>query len=523
VSNGGLWQITGDNLFYNAYGGPTMTWANSGILRKTGSAGTTSIQDFNFVNSPGGLIDTLSGTLSFSGAANSVLGGTLSATSPGLMTINGGTWTDAAATASGTGTNRFNGGTLNLRTNIIPGLRLTGGDVYITGTNTFQQAGAITNLTLDGAQLQGTNRLGNGTLTVNSGGMEGQITVLPAGQLLLTTAATKSVYRLTLLNQGTVTWSGGTLQGGSTPTTVVSNGGLWQITGDNLFYNAYGGPTMTWANSGILRKSAGTGASTLNDFALNSLASGLIQADTGTLQLPAAVTNSAGTLRLNGGTIRSAGTYAVAGGTLEGAGTFGANSITGGLLSPGLSGPGLMAFNSGLNLGAGATLQISGTGTVPGSQYDQLSVTGAVSLASATLQVTSLPAVAPGTTFVLILNDGADAVSGTFNGLPDNSVLNVSGQPFRIRYSGGSGNDVTLVRDSGSSSTGPQITQSLVTNGTFRLFGAGSNAVIYTIQATTNFLNWTNIGTATGGVGGGFTFADTNSATIPYRFYRTVN
>ena len=219
----------------------------------------------------------------------------------------------------------------------------------------------------------------------------------------------------------------------------------------------------------------------------------------------------------------SGGTYGITGGTVDGVGTLGANAITGGLISPGLAGPGLIGFKAGLNLGPGPTLTMSGTGTVPGSQYGQLSVTGAVSLAGASLQVAALPGVAPGTTFILILNDGIDAVSGTFNGLAENATVNVSGQPFRIHYAGGSGNDVTLVRDSGTADTRPQLTQSLYTNGTFRLFGAGSNAVIYSIQATTDFVQWTNIGTATGGVGGSFTFADTNAFRFRYRFYRTTN
>ncbi|NOS70493.1 MAG: hypothetical protein HOP33_11240, partial [Verrucomicrobia bacterium] len=199
ISNGGLWQITGNDTFYNPFGGPPMTWTNTGTLRKSGGSGTTTINDFNLFNQAGGVIDALTGILSFSGGTNSALGGSLTATSPGIMNIAGGTWTDAGGAASGTGINRFNGGTLNLRTNIIPGLLLTGGNVFVTGTTTFQQAGAITNLTLDGSQLKGTSRVGNGLLTVNAGGMDGQHTVQVGGQLTLATAVTKNLYQLTLI------------------------------------------------------------------------------------------------------------------------------------------------------------------------------------------------------------------------------------------------------------------------------------------------------------------------------------
>jgi len=175
------------------------------------------------------------------------------------------------------------------------------------------------------------------------------------------------------------------------------------------------------------------------------------------------------------------------------------------------------------NVGAGATLTMSGTGTIPDLQHDQLFVTGAVSLANATLLVTSLPSAAPRTTFVLILNDGSDAVTGTFNALPENAIRNVSGKPFRTRYSGRSGNDVTLVREGGGANTGALLTDSLYTNGTFRLFAAGSNAVSYGVQATTSFRWWTNLGFATGGMGGTFTFAERNAFRHPSRFYRVTN
>jgi hypothetical protein len=312
------------------------------------------------------------------------------------------------------------------------------------------------------------------------------------------------------------------LLNGGQPATVVSNGGQWLIMGDNSI-NPYTAQTNTpvWINSGLLSKSGGTGVSVINNFNFATQPSGVIQAGTGTLSLPTAINNSAGTVRLNGGTIRSSDTFGMTGGTLEGSGSFGANSISGGTLSPGQAGPGLINFTSGLNLSAGATLSMSGTGTTAGSQYDQLSVVGAVSLGNATLQVVSLPAVAPGTTFVLIQNDGADAVIGTFNGLTENSILNVSGQAFRIHYAGGKGNDVTLVRDSGSA--GPILTAGTYTNGTFQFFSSASSGVVYALQASTNFILWTNIGFATGTVSGTISFTDPEAFRYPYRFYRTTN
>jgi hypothetical protein len=67
------------------------------------------------------------------------------------------------------------------------------------------------------------------------------------------------------------------------------------------------------------------------------------------------------------------------------------------------------------------------------------------------------------------------------------------------------------------------LTGSSYTNGTFRLFSSGTSGVIYGLQASTNFIQWTNIGFATGTVSGTLTFADPEAFRYPYRFYRTTN
>ncbi|MFO1513574.1 MAG: hypothetical protein U1F83_11765 [Verrucomicrobiota bacterium] len=279
VSNGGLWQITGDNAF-SAYWGNTIAFTNAGTFRKSAGSGNTSFSGMNLVNLLGAVIDTLSGTFSLSGGTSNVLGGLLTATSPGLLSITSGTWTDAGATASGTGTNQFTGGVFNLRTNPIPGLRLFGGDIYVLGASSFQQAGAITNLTLEGSQLRGTNRVGSGALTINSGGVDGQLTVQSGGQLNFPTAANKNVYSLFLINQGTINWSGGNLLGGSTPTTVVSNGGLWQIPGTPAYPPPTGANTIAFTNATV-RKSAGSGTTTFSGMNLVNQTGALIDVLTG--------------------------------------------------------------------------------------------------------------------------------------------------------------------------------------------------------------------------------------------------
>lgn len=117
-------------------------------------------------------------------------------------------------------------------------------------------------------------------------------------------------------------------------------------------------------------------------------------------------------------------------------------SVAGAQISPGFS-PGII--NSGnLSLIAGSTLNIEVNGTVAGTGYDQINVTGSVSLGGATLNVTTAFTPTAGNTFTIINNDGADAVTGTFAGLPEGTVFFVGGNSFSISYAGGSGNDVVL-------------------------------------------------------------------------------
>jgi hypothetical protein len=366
--------------------------------------------------------------------------------------------------------------------------------------------------------LRGTNRVA-GILTVNAGNLIESLTVQPGGQLLLAAPGGSLLYSCDLINQGTVVWSGAALAVGGTPPTTISNGGTWTIAGDASM-NFGGGNTAYFTNYGTVQKTAGTGVSSLGGVSFVNQASGVVSVGTGTLRMPNNYTNTAGTLRLNGGTLTTSGTLGMTGGQLDGTGTIGGDSaFDGGIISPG-PGAGLLQFKSGLQLGPNATLVIDGTGTTPGTQYDQLSVGGALALNASTLQVTSLPTVPIGTSFVIIANNGVSPVSGSFTGLPDNSLFTIGAELFRIHYGSSSGNDVVLAR---ASLTGPQLFNGGYTNSAYRLLGAGSGSAIYTIQATTNFVQWTDVATAVADPAGNFNFTDTNASKFRYRFYRAAN
>jgi hypothetical protein len=358
-----------------------------------------------------------------------------------------------------------------------------------------------------------------GTLIVASGNVEGRLTVRAGGTLVFDSNNQKGLYSLTLNNNGTVLWQGGNLAIGNTPTTIINNAGLWDASDDSSMFLGIGGPNPQFNNlaTGIVRKSAGSQVTSLANLAFNN--SGVVESRSGTFRFPNNFSHANGTLRLNGGRIEASGTLTFASGILEGSGTIGTTDFTGGTISPGLNGPGKINFASGLKLGSGVTVSIDAANATPGTGYDQLAVTGAVDLGGASLQIPALAQVITGTRFTIIDNDGVDAITSIFNSYPEGWLFSNSLQLFRIRYATGTGNDVAIIRDDGGVRLTPIGIQG---NGSFLLSGLGTNFGIYAISATTNFTNWTELGTTTANSGGIFQFFDTNNAQFPFRFYRSL-
>lgn len=164
----------------------------------------------------------------------------------------------------------------------------------------------------------------------------------------------------------------------------------------------------------------------------------------GTNSYTGATTISAGTLLING---TSTSAITVSGGTFGGSGVI-SNRVT---ISAGSHAPGApvgtQTIWSNYVVSASGTLRINITGTNFGSQYSQVAVrngnSGTVTLAGA-LNLIANPGLATNTVFTIVDNDGTDAVSGTFAGLPNNATFFQSGYTWRISYVGGTGNDVTL-------------------------------------------------------------------------------
>jgi hypothetical protein len=130
----------------------------------------------------------------------------------------------------------------------------------------------------------------------------------------------------------------------------------------------------------------------------------------------------------------------------------------------------------------------------PGSQ----SVPNTVNLGGAQLNVIINPDTythTPGTQFIIVNNQGPDAVIGTFAGLPEGAIFEADEDWFQITYQGGDGNDVVLTAlpgpvaisgpSTGSTNQPLNFTLSGLTSGSYMVnWGDGSQT--QTVNGTGN-------------------------------------
>jgi hypothetical protein len=242
------------------------------------------------------------------------------------------------------------------------------------------------------------------------------------------------LYGRTLINDASATWAGGNVGVSNGASFINAATGTFNDTVDGGFG---GGGCPTFTNQGLFLKSGGTGTTFLEMDLFNS---GTVQVQQGVLDV------SCGYVQGSGGSISGP----VSGG-ISNPGTY--NS------APSSNPPALLTSYTQTSTG---TLYEQIGGLIPGTQYGQIIVNGNVNLdgslkvAIINNPITHLPfAPQGGNQFIIIDNQGANPVNGTFGNLPEGATVWDTTHTYRftISYVGGEGNDVVLTAQQTATST----------------------------------------------------------------------
>ncbi len=321
--SGGVFDIQSDSVVLDFNAGTEGAFNNVGTLRKSAGTGTSTI-DIAFNNT--GTVDVQTGTLSltkggtsdsgFSGAAGTLQfgGGTHVLNSGATISIPNVVFSSGTATLNddynATTSTTVSGGTANFNGTVTS----IGSSVTVSfGTANFSSSSSIstTTATLSGGTINGSSLLTvTGTFGWSGGDMSGTgTTTIPSGGVLIISGASDHLFDTrTINNSGTTTFiatSAGDLDFANGAVFNNLSGGVFDIQSDSVVLDLGSGTEGAFNNVGTLRKSAGTGTSTI-DIAFNN--TGTVDVQTGTLSLTKGGTSdsgfsgAAGTLQFGGGT-----------------------------------------------------------------------------------------------------------------------------------------------------------------------------------------------------------------------------
>jgi autotransporter-associated beta strand protein len=307
----------------------------------------------------------------------------------------------------------------------------------ITGDGNFAVANGSGDVATAAIRISNTDNDYAGSTTISGGILQlGASNVIPnASNLTMSLAGTlKPTLNLNGFNE-TI----GSLTSAATTADIFNNSG----SGQSLL--SVGANNASASFAGSIRDN--DGVATGGTVALTKLGSGT-QTLTGNSTYTGDTNVNEGTLVVNGN-ISTSNVTVSSGATIGGSGTVGALTIqSGGFVNPGNS-PGIL--NTG-NYNQVGTLVAEITGLNAGTQHDQINVIGTVTLSGALDIQASGGTYALNNMIFLILNDGVDAVSGTFSGLAQGATAaTFGGFDWIISYEANStsssflgGNDVAL-------------------------------------------------------------------------------
>lgn len=313
IENSGTFTWTSGNLTTDATGGITnnvgalfadanpsdvsigssgATFDNYGTYEKTGAGTTTVTQTFNNYSSE--TLEVSNGIFEIAGGGTNIDGAVMRVTNSGLIVFKSSPYTIVNAANLEVGNseneNKLDGSqyfTLPTGEQINFGYELSSstltlGSVEGSSLNVaFLQSGgtlAGTHVIADDYFLENGDLNSSGTTTIASG-----------GSLTFADAGTNYFRYRTIINDGTINWTDGSLAGGSGSS--ITNNGTFKDTADTRFYNYIGGAhSFTNSATGTYNKN-GPGTTEFDSPFNNQ---GTVNVNAGTLKLDGGGTNSTG-------------------------------------------------------------------------------------------------------------------------------------------------------------------------------------------------------------------------------------
>jgi autotransporter-associated beta strand protein len=411
----------------------TMASGGTGAFQIDSSG--TSLTLSGVIDGSGSLLKTGPGTLILTGTNTYSGGSTISA---GTLVVN-----SASSLGASSGALTINAGTLEVSTGFSTSRNVTLGDSASTfevdASQTYTDTGVISGT--------GTlNKTGLGTMVLGANTYSGG-TAVTAGTLQLGASGTFGS------TGGALTVNAGTVDLNGQNATVGALSGI----GGTILNNSSGSSTTLTIGQG---NADGSYAGVIADHSSGTGTVALTKTGTGTETLTGvntytgATTINGGALFVNGSTaFGSAISVNNSGTTLGGSGTIGGSvhlASSGTNLSPGARGVGSIGIlqTGSVTLSLGSNFNVDINGTTAGVSYDQLKVTGSVSITGSNLVITAGPSLSIGQTFFIVLNNGTDAITGTFaqgTTVMASNNLDVFSINYFANGDGGSvGNDISL-------------------------------------------------------------------------------
>ncbi len=473
-SSGNFNIQTDANLLWGGESG-AKTFENNGTITKSIASGITST-DVTFTNY--GTLNINNGTFRISGGGTN--SGSISAASGATLIFNSDFILSSSSNISGAGTSKFSNGPVT----IAGTFNLLGTVLIDGGTANFNQNASIGTFNLSSGYLGGT-----GTVTINSGEWTGG-TLVDNGTLKVSNTAlftisgsgTKFIYTgRTLLNEGTINWTGGNINCFNSSVINNSAGANFNLNCDANIVND--GGTNTFQNNGSITKNSASGTSIVY-IVFNNNNNGSVVLNSGNIMLNGGGTHACN-FTANAGTIIkfSGGTHNInlgASSTISGTGTIEFSGATATISGTGTYNPsitkvssGTATFNKDLTL---TNLDIVG-GTFTGT--GNISISNSLSFSSGTISGTGLFTLLNGASSTL--SGGAKTIDVRTLLLSNNSTTTWSGGNISLT------NGAAITNSSGS--TFNSQASATMSGGTFTNNGAFIHSTSSTTEISSAFTN----------------------------------